>query len=140
MKVFLVDDEDEVRPRLAGALSELPGIQVYAAAPRAGDVLRRIVRSRPDVAIVDVRLREGGALELIRRIKAIARPPVVIAISTSHSLAYRSSCHKAGAEFFFDKVHEQDRLIVALTEVGEEIRRGGEDPGWVANASGGGHE
>lgn len=127
MKVFLVDDEDEVRPRLAHALSELPGMHVYAAAPRAGKVLSRIARSRPDVAVVDMRLQEGGALDLIRSIKALPRPPVVIALSTSHSLAYRSSCHKAGAEFFFNKVHEQDRLFEALTQLKEQLRGEGQD-------------
>jgi CheY-like chemotaxis protein len=122
VKVFLVDDEDEVRPRLAHALSELSGVHVYAAASRAGDVLRRITRSKPDVAVVDMRLHEGGALDLMRRIKAMPWAPVVIAISTSHSIAYRSSCQKAGADFFFDKVHEQDRLIEVLTQLVEELR------------------
>lgn len=120
MRVFLVDDEDEVRPRLAHALSDLPGIHVYAAAPRAGKVLPRIVRSKPDVVVVDMRLHEGGALDLIRSIKALPRPPVVIALSTSHSLAYRTSCHKAGAEFFFNKVHEQDQMFEALLQLKKE--------------------
>jgi DNA-binding NarL/FixJ family response regulator len=127
VKVFLVDDEDEVRLRLAHAISELPGMHVYDAAPRAGNVLPRIMRSRPDVAVVDMRLREGGALDLIRGIKALPRPPVVMALSTSHSLAYRSSCHKAGAEFFFNKIHEQDRLLEALIQLSEELRRGGKN-------------
>jgi DNA-binding NarL/FixJ family response regulator len=121
MRVFLVDDENEVRSRLAHVLSEIPGVLVSAIAPRAGDVLPRIMRSRPDVAIVDMRLHEGGALDLIRSIKALPQPPVVIALSSSHSLAYRSSCHKAGAEFFFDKVHEQDRLFEALAQLKEEL-------------------
>jgi len=120
MKVFLVDDEDEVRPRLAHALSELSGIHVYAAAPRAGKVLPRIVRSKPDVVVVDMRLHEGGALDLIRSIKALPRPPVVIALSTSHSLAYRTSCRKAGADFFFNKVHEQDQMFEALLQLKKE--------------------
>jgi DNA-binding NarL/FixJ family response regulator len=120
VKVFLVDDEDEVRLRLAHAISELPGMHVHTAAPRKGNVLPRIMRSRPDVVVVDMRLHEGGALDLIRSIKALPRPPVVIALSTSHSLAYRTSCHKAGAEFFFNKVHEQDQMFEALLQLKKE--------------------
>jgi DNA-binding NarL/FixJ family response regulator len=123
MRVFLVDDENEVRPRLARMLSEIPGLLVSAVASRAGDVLPQIIRFQTDAAIVDMRLQKGGALDLIRSIKALPLPPVVIALSTSHSIAYRSSCQKAGADFFFDKVHEQDRLIEVLTQLVEELRR-----------------
>lgn len=95
-------------------------MHVHTAAPRKGNVLPRIMRSRPDVVVVDMRLHEGGALDLIRSIKALPRPPVVIALSTSHSLAYRTSCHKAGAEFFFNKVHEQDQMFEALLQLKKE--------------------
>jgi DNA-binding NarL/FixJ family response regulator len=127
MKVFLVDDENEVRPRLARVLSEIPGMLVHSVAPRGGNVLRQLVRFQPDAAIVDMRLRGGGALDLIRTIKALPRPPVVVALSSSHFPAYSSFCRKAGAELFFDKVHEQDRLLEALTQLQEELRREGHD-------------
>lgn len=127
MKVFLVDDENEVRPRLARELSEIPGVLVCAVAPRGRNVLPHLAQFQPDAAIVDMRLAEGGALDLMRSIKALPRPPVLVALSSSHCLAYRSSCLQAGAEFFFDKVHEQDRLLEALIQLQEELRSEGHD-------------
>ncbi len=120
MRVFLVDDENEVRPRLARELSEIPGLLVFAV-PSAGDVLPQIIQFQPDAVIVDLRLHEGGAMDLIRGIRALPRPPVVIALSTSLSPAYRSSSYKAGAELFFDKVQEQDELIEALLRLKERL-------------------
>ena len=121
MKVFLVDDENEVRTRLARRLSEIPGVLVSDAAPGAGLVLPQIAQFQPDAAIVDMRLRGGGTLDLIRKIKTLPRPPVVIALSTSRSQAYRSSSNRAGAELFFDKVQEQDELIEALLQLQEKL-------------------
>jgi DNA-binding NarL/FixJ family response regulator len=120
MKVLIIDDADAVRPRLADALREIDGLDVSSFAPRAGGIIQRILEQKPDVVVIDIGM-PGGALDLVRAIKAGTRPPVVIALSSSSSIQYRAACHHAGAEYFFDKVREQARMVEAVAELQKEL-------------------
>jgi DNA-binding NarL/FixJ family response regulator len=120
MKLLIIDDADAVRPRLADALREIDGLDVSSSEPRAGGIIQRILEGKPDVIVIDVRM-PGGALDLVRTIKSGTHPPVVIAMSSSSSIQYRAACHNAGAEYFFDKVREQARLVEAVAELQQEL-------------------
>lgn len=126
MKVMLVDEEGAVRLRVRDALVEPGGIELVLCqpdfAPRHDGVYARVMDERPDVVILDVSLPSGGALGLIERIKALSASPVVIAICADSSLAYRSLCHRAGAEYFFDFVREQEGLTRAMVELKRDLR------------------
>jgi DNA-binding NarL/FixJ family response regulator len=120
MKLLIIDDAEAVRPRLADVLGEIDGLVVSSCAPSAGGVIELIRNQSPDIIVIDIRM-PGGALDLVRTIKSGAHPPVVIALSSSPSLQYRAACHRAGAEYFFDKVNEQARLGQAIVELQKEL-------------------
>jgi DNA-binding NarL/FixJ family response regulator len=120
MRLLFIGDKDAVRPRIVEVLNEIPGIEVSACVPSEGGVVERILEESVDIVVVDIQVA-GGALDLVRSIKLAAHPPVVIALSTFSSLHYRAACHRAGAEFFFDKVHEQARLCEAIVDVQKEL-------------------
>jgi len=122
MKLLIIDDADAVRPRLAVALGEIEGIEVSSLAPRSGGILALVAGSVPDVVVIDICML-GGALDLIRSIKAIAHAPVVIALSSTSSIQYRAACHSAGAEYFFDKDRDQELLREAVAELRKELGR-----------------
>jgi DNA-binding NarL/FixJ family response regulator len=120
MKLLLVDDEDAVRSRMAEAFSEINDIEVFSCAPHVAGNLQRMLKEQPDVVVIDIRM-DGDALDLVRSIKSNSHSPVVIALSSPSSLQYRIACQKAGAEFFFDKVREQARLMEAVVELKIEL-------------------
>jgi DNA-binding NarL/FixJ family response regulator len=120
MKLLILDDAKAVRSRLAETLAEIDGLDVTACASREGGDLQLMLDRDPDVIVVDLQ-RPGGALDLIRAFKSRVPAPVVIALSSSSSLQYRSACHRAGAEYFFDKVHEQARLVEAVMALRIEL-------------------
>ena len=120
MKLLIIDDEDAVRSRLADSLGEIQGLEVSSCAPRAGGINQRILEGKPDVIVIDIRM-PGGALDLVRTIKSGTHPPIVIALSSSSSIQYRAACHRAGAEYFFDKIREQERLVEAVVELQKEL-------------------
>ena len=121
MKVVLVLDADKVRLRIAEALSETTGTNLSICSSDGANIHSQVLQLQPDVVIVDVHLRSGGALELIRHLKAAEKAPVVIALASSSSIKYRASCHKAGAEYFFDIVRELERLTDAVRELQKEL-------------------
>jgi DNA-binding NarL/FixJ family response regulator len=120
MKLLLIDDADAVRLRLADALREIKGLDVSSCAPHAAGTIQLILERKPDVVVIDIRM-PGGALALLRSIKSSRHPPIVIALSSSSGIQYRAACHNAGAEYFFDKVRDQARLVEAVMELQKEL-------------------
>ena len=120
MKLLIIDDADAVRHRLADTLGEIEGLDISSCAPSAGGIIELIRNQRPEVIVIDIRM-PGGALDLVRAIKSDTHPPIVIALSSSASIQYRAACHRAGAEYFFDKVREQARLVEAVVELQKEL-------------------
>lgn len=68
--VFLLDDHEVVRRGVHEMLSVEPDIEVVGEAGTAADALVRIPATRPDVAVLDVRLPDGSGVEVCREIRA----------------------------------------------------------------------
>lgn len=116
MKVFLVDDSLLVRERLAVIITELEGIELVGQSSDAYQAIDDIRRLRPDVVILDIRLERGSGLEVLGAVKKEAQPPIVIILTAFPFPQYRQRCFEAGAEYFFDKSTEFDRVTVLLRQ------------------------
>jgi two-component system response regulator DevR len=84
VRVFLLDDHEVVRRGLRDLLEAAGGLEVVGEAGTADEALRRIPPTRPDVAIVDVRLPDGNGVDVCREIRS-AHPEVQCLILTSFS-------------------------------------------------------
>ena len=83
LRVFLLDDHEVVRRGLRDLL-EADGVVVCGEAGTAADALARIPPTRPDVAVLDVRLPDGNGVEVCREIRS-RHPEVQCVILTSFS-------------------------------------------------------
>jgi two-component system response regulator DevR len=68
--VFLLDDHDVFRRGVHDLLSAEADIEVVGEAGTAADALVRIPATRPDVAVLDVRLPDGSGVEVCREIRS----------------------------------------------------------------------
>jgi two-component system, NarL family, response regulator DevR len=68
IRVFLLDDHEVVRRGVHEMLSVEPDIEVVGEAGTAADALVRIPATRPDVAVLDVRLPDGSGVEVCREV------------------------------------------------------------------------
>ncbi|MFD0023100.1 response regulator [Streptomyces sp. NPDC058382] len=68
--VFLLDDHEVVRRGVHELLSVEEDIEVVGEAGTAEDALVRIPATRPDVAVLDVRLPDGSGVEVCREIRS----------------------------------------------------------------------
>ncbi|BBY37270.1 DNA-binding response regulator [Mycobacterium mantenii] len=64
--VFLVDDHEVVRRGLTDLLAAEPELDVIGDAGSVSEAMVRIPATRPDVAVLDVRLPDGNGIELCR--------------------------------------------------------------------------
>jgi DNA-binding NarL/FixJ family response regulator len=70
IRVFLLDDHEVVRRGVHDLLAGESGIEVVGEAGRAADALARVPATRPDVAVLDVRLPDGSGVEVCREIRS----------------------------------------------------------------------
>jgi len=111
MKVFLVDDSAIVLEKLAAMLSSIDGVEIAGQALNAPDAIQSIVKLKPDLVILDIRLNGGGnGMDVLKRIKKEIPPPIVIMLTNYPYPQYREKCQARGADYFFDKVTEIEKL------------------------------
>ncbi len=67
--VLVADDSPVVRDRLADLLRKLPCVGMVTEAATAADALCLTRNVRVDLAIVDVMLRDGGGMEVLRQMR-----------------------------------------------------------------------
>jgi DNA-binding NarL/FixJ family response regulator len=69
-RVFLVDDHEVVRTGLRELLELTGEFSVVGEAATAYDAVRRITATRPQVAVLDVRLPDGNGIEVCRDVRS----------------------------------------------------------------------
>jgi len=84
LRIFLVDDHEVVRAGLRSLIGTEPDLEVVGEAGTAEEALARIPPTRPDVAILDVRLPDGNGIEVCREIRSRA-PETACLVLTSYA-------------------------------------------------------
>jgi len=119
-RLLLIEDSALLRERLTSMLT-VPGLmQVAASADTEGDAVAHINAEHFDVMIVDVELREGSGINVIRAARGLngGRPRPLIIVLTNYSLpAVRDRCMAAGADYFLDKMAQFSELRPLIESV-----------------------
>jgi DNA-binding NarL/FixJ family response regulator len=101
--VLLVDDHQVVRVGLRTLLNSSPGLQVVGEAGTAAMALSEAVRLRPQVVLLDLRLREGNGLEVCRQLKESVPAPAVLFLTSYGDNASVVAAITAGADGYILK-------------------------------------
>jgi DNA-binding NarL/FixJ family response regulator len=70
IRVFLVDDHELVRRGIAALLSAEADMEIVGEASTAAQARGRIRATRPDVAVLDVRLPDGSGIDVCRDVRS----------------------------------------------------------------------
>jgi two-component system, NarL family, response regulator DevR len=84
VRVFLLDDHEVVRRGLRELLESDGGLEVVGEAGTVEQALARIPPTKPDVAVLDVRLPDGDGIEVCREVRS-RHPEVHCLMLTSFS-------------------------------------------------------
>jgi DNA-binding NarL/FixJ family response regulator len=122
--VFIVDDSPVVRDRLAALIAELPNVEVVGQADIAFEAIYSIRRLRPAVVVLDISMPGGSGMYVLETVKKDRPVPVVIMLTNFAHEQYRQKCLQLGADYFFDKSTEFERV----TEVLRQISTSGQAP------------
>jgi DNA-binding NarL/FixJ family response regulator len=120
MKVFIVDDSAEVRKRIIAMLADLKMVGSIEEAENVQDAIRTLQGFIPDVVILDIQMPGGSGIDVLTKIEKKDRAPVVIMLTNYPYPQYRRRCLDAGADFFFDKSNEFDRVAEVVSSMSRQ--------------------
>ena len=124
MKCFIVDDSVRVIEGVRALLSNIEGLEFIGHATTASSAVEAIVKLKPDVVILDIRLIGESGMSVLERIKKERPPPVVIMLTNYPDPPYRKKCRELGAEYFFDKVTEIESFVKVLRILAQDPSQG----------------
>lgn len=113
LNCFLVEDSPVIRQNLVATLEEMLPMHVVGTAEDESSALRWLEESPTpcDLLIIDVFLRTGTGLEVLRRAKAL-RPQANLVVLTNYATPeMRRRCEELGADRLFDKSAELEDLL-----------------------------
>jgi DNA-binding NarL/FixJ family response regulator len=120
LRILLVEDSPLLRGRLENMISQHAAFKVTGLAAAEAEAIEKLDSVAYDVIVVDVELRPGSGIGVIRQARARNKEAkdaghVWIIVLTNYDLpTVRERCMQAGADHFLDKMREIDQLIPIL--------------------------
>jgi DNA-binding NarL/FixJ family response regulator len=115
VRVFVVDDH---RLFLSGVRSELGrAFAIVGDADSVGSAVDGIVRTTPDVVVLDVHMPDGGGAAVIERVRAAGGTARFLALSVSDAAEDVIGVIRAGARGYVTKTIAPDELVDAIRRV-----------------------
>ncbi len=120
LTIYIVEDSPPVRERLVEAVGDIPNARVVGQAEAISEALDGVRSSQPRVLILDIQLRGGSGIRLLKQMRAVgmSRPELVIVVTNYPTEDYRRASHECGADHFFDKASEFDKVRDVLLQHG----------------------
>jgi DNA-binding NarL/FixJ family response regulator len=116
-RILVVDDHPVVRQGLLHFINQQEDLVGCGEASNSAEALRAIALCHPDLAIVDVRLKNEDGLELIKQLKA-GFPELRILMLSQYDLPlYAERALRAGALGFVIKAQAADEILTAIRSV-----------------------
>ncbi|WP_424191666.1 response regulator [Ampullimonas aquatilis] len=119
MIAFLVEDSKKIRESLIALINSMTEIVIADFAETQNDAIEWLENNPWDVVIVDLNLREGHGLEVLRALQTNSKVDLSakrrVVLTNYASPQMRIRCEELGADAFFDKSSDIDRLIEYLT-------------------------
>jgi DNA-binding NarL/FixJ family response regulator len=122
MKIFVVEDSAAVRERLIEMIREIADIEVVGEAGTYDAAVSGILNTRPDVAVLDIKLADdgGSGIDVLAQVRKRLPAMKAIMLSNYATPQHMKASADAGAEYFLDKSADFERI----TEILEQIKSG----------------
>lgn len=126
-RVLLVDDHPIMRQGLAQFLGGQPDLAVPYQAATASQGLELARRHEPDAAVVDLTLKSGNGLDLVKDLHVFLPKLPILVLSMHDESIYAERALRAGAKGYVMKGEDAEKILLAV----RRILSGGN---WVSEA------
>lgn len=117
MNILVVDDSDIFRSRLIEFLSSKNNSNKIFEANNILEAKEFMIDIFPDVIITDIRMPGGSGLELIKEMRKQNEISLAIVITNYPEEQYKTEAIKAGADYFFDKSNDIEKLADLINKL-----------------------
>jgi DNA-binding NarL/FixJ family response regulator len=117
IRILLVDDHPLVRERLTEIINREPDLTVCGEAEDRHEAIAAIPSKRPDLAIVDLTLKNSDGLELVKDIHARWPKVRMLVVSMHDESLYAERVIRAGALGYITKQEATRKILVAIRRV-----------------------
>jgi len=126
LRVLIVEDSAIIRARLMESLAEIPNIEIVGEVETEASALAAMADRHWDAAVLDLQLKQGTGLGLLKALAQAGRPPnTKVIVFTNYAFPqYRERSLALGADFFFDKAREYHRVREVLDTLASERTSG----------------
>ena len=116
-RVLLVDDHPILRKGLAQMINMEQDLTVCGEAEEAGKAFELVGTLTPDVAVVDISLKTGNGIELVKNIKARYPELPILVLSMHDESLYAERALRAGSLGYIMKEEATEQVLVAIRRV-----------------------
>ena len=120
MKILIADDSKILRERLTRVISKIKGMEIVGESETQLQTLKLIVKLKPDVVILDIRLKTGSGIKVLENITKRSLKTEVIVCTNYGYPQYRRRCQELGAKYFLEKATEFEKIPRVLRKIMKE--------------------
>jgi len=113
-RIFIVDDHSIVRHGLASLLVRAEDLKVCGEAATYEEGLAAIAADPPDLAVIDITLKDRSGLDLIRELRIKLPEFKAIVLSMHDEMEYAERALRAGARGYVMKENADEVLVEAI--------------------------
>jgi DNA-binding NarL/FixJ family response regulator len=114
MNFLIADDHANVRRGLRELLLDAFQGALFAEACNGDDVLAQLVKSQPDVLLLDINMPGRSGFEVLKDVKLFYPLLPVIMVSVQPESQYAPRCLRAGAAEYVNKDSASEKLVPAI--------------------------
>lgn len=116
-QVFLVDDHPLICEWLKELINQQEDLSVCGNADTAPEALQLVEKLRPDVAVVDITLRRGSGIDLLKDIRRCSPKTLLVVLTMHEESLYAERALRAGARAYIRKRDATVAIIEAIRTV-----------------------
>src|SRR5918999_202970 len=114
--VLIAEDDAALREALAALIEGEPTLSLLGAAADANEAIALAHATKPDVAIVDVRMPGGGGARAARELRQVSPETRVVALSGSDDRSTVLEMLQAGVVGYLVKGGSTDRILETIAD------------------------
>ncbi len=116
-RIMIVDDHSMVREGLRLRISAYPDLEVCGEATTEDEAIELIPKTNPHLIIVDISLKSGHGIELIKRVHSKYPKIKMLVASGFQESLYAERALRAGALGYLNKQDSGEKVIEAIQTV-----------------------
>jgi DNA-binding NarL/FixJ family response regulator len=116
-RIFLIDDHPLVREGLANLINGQHDLVVCGEAEDSAGAMTGIAKTRPDVALVDISLKNESGLELVKNLESQFPLVALIVLSIHDEALYAERALRAGARGYVMKRESTKSVLASIRRV-----------------------